>query len=82
MLYVLPLHSQFYTSRNLFALGIKDHQAEEIRMYSERGQVKMKKSTSYNLYCRIQECQNNNTHPHVSDIFITSEELEDLKIIK
>ena len=42
----------------------------------------MKISTTYNLYSSIQECQNNNTHPHVSDIFITSEELEDLKIIK
>ena len=42
----------------------------------------MKISTTYNLYSGIQECQNNNTHPHVSDIFIKSEELEDIKIIK
>ena len=38
----------------------------------------MKISTTYNL--RIQECQNNNNLPHVSDII--SEEIEDLKIIK
>ena len=42
----------------------------------------MKISATYNLYSSIQECQNNNTHPHDSDIFIISEKLEDLKIIK